>query len=183
MVLESKRVWLVFAVLSILTGVGTAATYHLSGDNSWQNAADTPEGEYLLEVSKIKQQLLTGTKSDVVKALEQLKTDFPDMAGAEIQAYLDAEKLYAKAKWYKAATAYKEFIDAWPVSVRIGDRMGVEISHGAIELAQHRDVAKFFLCSTQARNDIGNFFAQRRRTGRLTMSSREHRHGSVPPGK
>jgi outer membrane protein assembly factor BamD (BamD/ComL family) len=112
-----KWIWMILAVLSISVGVGTAETYHLSGENGWQNAADTPEGEYLLAVSKIKQQLLTGKKSDMVKALEQLKNDFPEMAGAEIQAYLDAEKLYAKAKWYKAATAYKEFIDAWPDSV------------------------------------------------------------------
>ena len=108
---------MILTALSILVGVGTAETYHLSGENSWQNAADTPEGEYLLAVSKIKQQLLTGKKSDVVNALEQLKSDFPEMAGAEIEAYLDAEKLYAKAKWYKAATAYKKFIDAWPDSV------------------------------------------------------------------
>ena len=117
MVSRVKRIWMVLAVLSILVGAGTAETYHLSGENSWQNTADTPEGEYLLAVSKIKQQLLTGKRSDMVKALEQLKSDFPDMAGAEIQAYLDAEKLYAKSKWYKAAGAYKRFIDAWPVSV------------------------------------------------------------------
>jgi len=108
---------MVLAALSILAAVGTAKTYHLSGENNWQNTADTPEGEYLLAVSKIKQQLLTGTKSNVVKALEQLKSDFPNMAGAEIQAYLDAEKLYAEANWYKAAAAYKRFIDAWPISV------------------------------------------------------------------
>lgn len=104
-------------VLSVLAGSAAAETYHLSSENGWQNVADTPEGEYLLAVSKIKQQLLTGTKSDVVKALEQLKSDFPEMAGAEIQAYLDAEKRYAKADWYKAAAAYKKFVDAWPVSI------------------------------------------------------------------
>ncbi|RKY13122.1 MAG: hypothetical protein DRP52_03535 [Planctomycetota bacterium] len=112
-----RKIGMVLAALSILTGLGTAKTYHLSGENNWQNTADTPEGEYLLAVSKIKQQLLTGTKSNVVKALEQLKSDFPNMAGAEIQAYLDAEKLYAQANWYKAAAAYKRFIDAWPISV------------------------------------------------------------------
>ncbi len=112
-----KRIWVILAILSIMTGLGTAETYHLSGENSWQNAADTPEGEYLLAVSKVKQQLLTGTKSDVVNALGQLKSDFPQMAGDEIEAYLNGEKLYAGAKWYKAAIAYKKFIDAWPVSV------------------------------------------------------------------
>lgn len=114
---KTKRTWMILAVLSMLIGVVNAETYHLSGENSWQNTADTPEGEYLLAISKIKQQLSAGKKSDVVNALEQLKSDFPEMADAEIQAYLDAEKLYADSKWYKAATAYKKFIEAWPDSV------------------------------------------------------------------
>jgi tetratricopeptide (TPR) repeat protein len=100
-----------------LVGTGSAKTYRLSGEKGWQNVADDPESEYLLAMSNIKQQLLTGTEADIVKALESLKNDFPDMAGNEIESYLEAEKLYAKAKWYKAATAYKKFIQAWPDSI------------------------------------------------------------------
>ncbi|MEN8128204.1 MAG: outer membrane protein assembly factor BamD [Planctomycetota bacterium] len=117
MTLRLGRTWVVLAMLAALIVTGFADTYHLSAENSWQNVADSPESEYLLAVSKIKQQLLTGTKSDVIDALEQLKSDFPDMTGDEIEAYLEAEKLYAKAKWHKAATVYKKFIDTWPDSV------------------------------------------------------------------
>jgi len=117
MALKIRRIWMFLAALSLVTAGGYADTYHLSDEKGWQNTADIPESEYLLAISKIKQQLLTGTKSDVVEALEQLKSDFPGMAGAEIDAYLTAEKLYAKANWYKAAASYKKFIDAWPVSV------------------------------------------------------------------
>ena len=117
MTLRYERTLIVLAMLAALTAVACAETYHLNAQKGWQNVADSPESEYLLSVSKIKQQLLTGTQSDVVNALETLKNDFPEMAGNEIDAYLKAEKLYANAKWYKAATAYKEFIDAWPVSV------------------------------------------------------------------
>ena len=116
MALTIRRIWVILAAISLLTAVGTAETYHLSAEKGWQNMADMPESEYLLAVSKIKQQLLTGTESDVVEALEQLKSDFPEMAGEEIEAYLAAEKLYAKADWYKAAASYKKFMDAWPVS-------------------------------------------------------------------
>ena len=86
MVSTVKRSWMIFAILSILTEIGIAETYYLSDENSWQNAANTPEGEYLLAVSKIKQQLLTGTNADVVSALEALKSNFPDMAGSEIDS-------------------------------------------------------------------------------------------------
>jgi outer membrane protein assembly factor BamD (BamD/ComL family) len=111
------RIWIAFLMLAALAASGSAETYHLTADKGWQNVAEDPEGEYLLAVSKIKLQLLTGTRSDVVKALKQLKRDFPELAGAQIDAYLKAEKRYAKGKWYKAAVEYKKFIDTWPDSI------------------------------------------------------------------
>ena len=77
MVSKVKRIWMVLAALSIMVGVGTAETYHLSPEKGWQNTADIPESQYLLAVSKIKQQLLSGDQSDVVDALKELKDDFP----------------------------------------------------------------------------------------------------------
>lgn len=111
------RIWVIFVLLSAVCGTVSAKTFYLNADKGWQDVADDPQAEYLLSVSKIKQQLLTGTQSDVVSALETLKSNFPDLAGAEIDSYLEAEKLYADANWYKAATAYRQFIDAWPDSV------------------------------------------------------------------
>lgn len=114
---ELRRIWIPLVMLASLLGAGSAKTYHLNAQKGWQNVADDPESEYLLAMSKIKQQLLTGSDADIVDALDALKKDFPGMAGTEIDAYIEAEKLYADAKWYKAATAYKKFIDAWPDSV------------------------------------------------------------------
>lgn len=117
MILKSGRILLGSAFLALFCAAGVAETYHLTDEKGWENISGSSEGQYLLEVSKIKQQLLTGKKSDVVRALEQLKSKHPEMAGNEIEAYLEAEKLYADGKWYKAATAYKKFVDAWPVSI------------------------------------------------------------------
>lgn len=107
---------LLAAVAILLPGLLYAETWHLE-EQGWQNVADSPEGEYLLAISRIKQQLLNGTSEDVLNALEQLKTDFPDMTGGEIDGYIKAEKLFAKGDWYKAATQYTQFLDTWPDSV------------------------------------------------------------------
>ncbi len=113
-----NRVLLLFVVLVFVFGGFCAAeTYHLSGEKGWQNVADLPEGEYLLAVSKIKQQLLSGDDAAVMDALEQLKADYPDLAGAQIDAFIEAEQLYADAVWHKAAVKYKQFLDTWPDSV------------------------------------------------------------------
>lgn len=108
---------MLWAMLAALVAASSADTYRLSSEKGWQNVAGDPESEYLLAMSKIKQQLLTGTNADIVGALESLKKDFPDMAGTEIDAYVGAEKLYAHGKLYKAGTAYKKFLDAWPDSI------------------------------------------------------------------
>lgn len=117
MALQLGRVLLGLTFLALFCATGVAETYHLTDEKGWENVTDSPEGQNLLEVSKIKQQLLTGNKSDIVEALEQLKSKHPEMAGKEIDAYQEAEKLYSDGKWYKAATAYKKFVDAWPVSI------------------------------------------------------------------
>lgn len=104
------------AIVALCCVAGFAETYHLDDGQGWKNVADSPQGGYLLAISKIKQQLLTGSESDVVAALESLKNKFPDLAGDEIDAYIQAEKLYADENWYKAATAYKKFTDNWPTS-------------------------------------------------------------------
>jgi len=111
-----SRFLAVFAVLamSVLSGFCAAETYHLGDDGDWQNVAQMPEGEYLLAISKIKQQLLNGDDAAVMEALERLKTDFPELAGEQVDAFIEAEKLYTKGKLAKAAVSYKKFLDAWP---------------------------------------------------------------------
>ena len=114
-----KRIFVGFAVLAVLvlSGFCAAETYHLGADGGWQNVAELPEGEYLLAISKIKRQLLSGDNAAVMEALEKLKTDFPKLAGEEIDAFIEAEKTYADKPLNKSAVYYKKFLDAWPDSM------------------------------------------------------------------
>ena len=117
--IKLNRLFKAFAVVMVvLGGFCTAETYLLGTDQDWQNVADMPEGEYLLAVSKIKQQLSSGDKSAVTEALQQLKADFPDTDAEQVDAFIEAEQFYAKKKvWHKAAVRYKKFLDTWPDSV------------------------------------------------------------------
>jgi outer membrane protein assembly factor BamD (BamD/ComL family) len=71
----------------------------------------------VLSISKIKQQLLSGSRQEVLAALERLKSDVPELSDAEIEAYYKAEELYSKNNWYKAAVEYNRFMDTWPDSI------------------------------------------------------------------
>lgn len=107
--------WLVAAGV-ILAATAAAETWHLDPQEGWRNVADLPEGEYLLAVSKLKQQLASGDSGDVVAVLESLKKDYPNLAGGDLDAFIKAEKIYAKRNLGKAGKLYKVFLDTWPDS-------------------------------------------------------------------
>jgi tetratricopeptide (TPR) repeat protein len=104
-------------VLAGLTGFAAGETYRLDAEQGLQDVAGSPENEYLLAVSEVKQQLMAGSSKEVIAALEQLKADFPDLAGEPIDTFIKGEKLYAKSTWHKAAVEYKTFVTSWPESV------------------------------------------------------------------
>jgi len=93
-----------------------AQTWVLDPQAGWQDVADLPQGEYLTAISQIKQQLASGKSGDGVAALEQLKADFPELAGGDLEVFIEAEKIYAKRNLGKAGKLYKEFLDTWPDS-------------------------------------------------------------------
>jgi len=97
-------------------GRASADTWHLTGDGAWEKVADDAAGKYMLAVAKVKQLITAGQIESAQDALEQLKADFPDAAGADLDAFMEAEMLYAARKWAKAVRKYDEFIEAWPQS-------------------------------------------------------------------
>lgn len=117
MTITNRLLWASVSLMIVLGGFCAAETYHLRADGDWQNVADTPEGEYLLAISKIKQQVYSGGDETVIAALEQLQAEFPALTGEPMEAYIAAERLYVDGKLYQAAAKYKQFLDAWPDSV------------------------------------------------------------------
>lgn len=89
----------------------TENTWQLDSQAGWQNLADAPNGSYLLAIAKIKQTLATGTEGSIADLLTQLKTDYPDLAGPDLDAYIEAEIFLAKNKWSKASEKYELFLD------------------------------------------------------------------------
>ena len=106
---------LLFVVLS-LASVGLAETWHLAGGESWENIADSPDGKYMLAVAEIKQLISSGDSGAVAEALLNLKANFPQAAGADLDSFMVAEVLYAEGKWVKATREYDNFISKFPES-------------------------------------------------------------------
>lgn len=106
---------ILFAVL-FGTYADAAETLHLGSDDQWKNTADEPGGKLLLAAAKIKQVVETGDTESALNYIDQLKTDFPDIAGPDLVVFTEAELLYAKGKWNKAIKKYDELLDSFPDS-------------------------------------------------------------------
>ena len=95
---------------------GAAETWHLEGQQGWQNVANDPSGGYLLAVARIKQNISTGQTEPALAELAQLKNDFPDIPGSDLDAFMAAELIFAEGKWIVAEREYGTFLDTWPDS-------------------------------------------------------------------
>ncbi len=101
---------------SVLAGFASGDTWHLDADGDWQRVADDATGKYMLAIANVKQLIDAGQVKAAKDALGQLKADFPNIAGPDMDAFMEAEMLYAEGKWGKAVKKYEEFILAWPDS-------------------------------------------------------------------
>ena len=106
-------VWLSAVFCGLACG---SETLRLKGDQGWESLGADGSESYVLAVARIKQAISTGQTESAVGELAQLKSDFPDIAGADLDAFMEAELLLAQGKWVKAEMAYSKFLDGWPDS-------------------------------------------------------------------
>ena len=103
--------------LAVSVGMVSAAeTWMLNDGQNWENIADSPHGGYIMAVTNVKKLIDTGQLDEAKKAVSQLKKDFPQIAGADLDAFMAAEELYAQGMWVKAVRKYDEFLNSWPNS-------------------------------------------------------------------
>ena len=114
------RFMIVLAEISLLlvqAGLISAKTWHLEKGREWK-ALDKRGGEdkFLLAVAEIKQLVNTGKTEAVAHALDKLKKNFPEIAGPDLDAFMQAEMLFAEGKFTEAAHAYEKFLAEFPES-------------------------------------------------------------------
>lgn len=104
-------------VVGVLISVGSAApeTWQLDPQTGWRAVGDLSDGASGPAFSQVREALSSG--GDVVGALEAFKREHPELAGGDLDAFMAAEKVYAKRNLGKAGKLYKNFLDQWPDSV------------------------------------------------------------------
>lgn len=103
------------AVIS-LTAIRPAISAE-TGQSDSKAVNPASKDQYLQAVANITKLVNAGEKKDVGKAASKLKKDFPDFAGADVDAFIKAEKSFCKGQFINAAKRYDKLLDKFPGSV------------------------------------------------------------------
>jgi len=107
-----NRVKISMAVVILFASIAFGETWRLDDGKDWKDVSSSEQEQYIASVSKIKQQVNKGETKAVIKSLEKLKKDHPDIAGADLERFIEAEVFYSKGKFVKAIrTLDKLFVE------------------------------------------------------------------------
>lgn len=105
----------VLAALYVCT-VATAATWRLEDGEEWQAVADEPREEYLHAIAELKDLVRSGDSKAAKAAVEQIKDEFPQYAGPDLDVFIDGELQYWKDHYGKAMAKYEKLLKDSPAS-------------------------------------------------------------------
>jgi len=108
---------LILVFVFIFAGsVLAAKTWKIGQGQDWSLVSDSPKDEYQLIVKRIKEFVDKGQGQLIGPEVARLKSDFPEMAGPDLDAFIEGETAYAEGKFVKAVRAYDAFMKKYPNS-------------------------------------------------------------------
>jgi outer membrane protein assembly factor BamD (BamD/ComL family) len=135
---------LLLSLLTLISSLG-AETWHLEKGNDWKQVQPDTQDNFLMAVAGIKDLINNGKTRQVRRAYENLKQEFPQIQGPDVDAFIKAELLYAKRKFNKSVREYDNFMDNYPESELYQVALDRQFSIAQAYLAgQKRTVLKIF---------------------------------------
>ena len=114
-----KEYRIVVTLLVVLMGLAVSSlfsedTWRLDKEGQWKTVSN--EDKYLMEVTEIKRLINMGETEAVGNAINELKNNFPEIAGPDLDAFMKAEMLYSEGKFTEAVRSYDKFLAQFPSS-------------------------------------------------------------------
>jgi len=103
------------AVLTALPAV-SADTWRLGKDQDWKPVSDQSKDKFLLAVAQTKRFVGTGQVKAAQKAFDKLKEDFPEIAGPDLDVFIEAEMSFCKGKLAKTVRTHDKLLTEYPKS-------------------------------------------------------------------
>ncbi|MHC4560965.1 MAG: tetratricopeptide repeat protein, partial [Planctomycetota bacterium] len=116
--LEHKIGYVVLAVVVVLSALSMASenTWRLDKSQDWKAVSAESNDKFVLAVAETKKLVNTGQTKAARKAFDALKKDFPEIAGPDLDIFIQAEMLFCQGKLSKAARSYDKLLTDYPSS-------------------------------------------------------------------
>ena len=86
----------------------TAETWRLKNGDQWESVASDPQERYLHAISQLKELAQSGDKSEVKEALKQIREEFPDRVGPDLDLFIYGEMYYWRDRYGKSLTNFEK---------------------------------------------------------------------------
>jgi tetratricopeptide (TPR) repeat protein len=118
---EFPRVWgpLVGLAVSISLLCGcraTAETWRLKDGERWESIAADPQDRYRHAIAEIKELVRSGDTGAVKDGLKQIKAEFPDRVGPDLDLFIYGELYYWRDRYGKAIVQFEKMFKNYAAS-------------------------------------------------------------------
>jgi outer membrane protein assembly factor BamD (BamD/ComL family) len=121
--------------IALSCGAGAAAeTWRLKNTDQWEPVASDPQERYLHAIAELKELVKSGDAAEVKEALRQIKEEFPDRVGPDLDLFIDGELQYWKDHYGRALVKFEKMLKNYPGS-----------EYAAAALQREFDMAKAYL--------------------------------------
>lgn len=105
-------------VLLILLCASAVAkeTWQLKDGENWESIATDPQRQYALKVAELKDLVRTGESEAVEDILAEIKEQFPQYIGPDIDLFIEGEVKYWEDRYAKAMKQYEKLLKDYPGS-------------------------------------------------------------------
>lgn len=119
-------------------GATAAETWRLQDGEDWQSVAADPQERYLLAISELKDLVRSASVREVKDVLAQIKDDFPQRVGPDLELFALGEREYWKDRYAKAMVKYEKLLKDYPGSEFAGPTMDRQFEIAGAYLAGRR---------------------------------------------
>jgi outer membrane protein assembly factor BamD (BamD/ComL family) len=113
------RVWLLGMAACVGLSCGSPAaaeTYRLKNGQKWESVPSGPQEQYLRAIAEIKKLAREREAGELKAAIRQIKAEFPDRVGPDLDLYAYGELAYWQNNYNKALTKFEQLLKDYPGS-------------------------------------------------------------------
>lgn len=111
---------LILTIVAFCCGNARAETWRLKGGEKLETLTDDPQEQYQQAIAELKKLVQEGDVSEVKDAIRQIKAEFPDRVGPDLELFAVGEARYWQDRYGKALVKYEKLLKDYPGSEYAG---------------------------------------------------------------